>query len=171
MRRHGLSIENADAEGGTRLHIGQERAHQPICVNAHGVVRRVHLSGADTAWLSFVYKRISFGEDDEVFVEISDDGAGIDRARVLAKAEERGLDGPLVWAAGEGWHPGVVGIVAARLKEAANRPAVVIGIQKWYALRHQMHGSLVADNVLFYIALACMIIGSQLFIETAASVP
>jgi single-stranded-DNA-specific exonuclease len=33
----------------------------------------------------------------------------------------------LVWAAGEGWHPGVVGIVAARLKEAANRPAVVIG--------------------------------------------
>ena len=40
----------------------------------------------------------------------------------------RGLDGPLVWAAGEGWHPGVVGIVAARLKEATNRPAVVIGL-------------------------------------------
>ncbi|HRO16031.1 MAG TPA: DHHA1 domain-containing protein, partial [Paracoccus sp. (in: a-proteobacteria)] len=32
------------------------------------------------------------------------------------------------WAAGEGWHPGVVGIVAARLKEATARPAVVIGI-------------------------------------------
>lgn len=41
---------------------------------------------------------------------------------------------------------------------------LVIGIQKWYALRHSMHGNLVADNVLFYIALACMIIGSQLFI-------
>ncbi len=41
---------------------------------------------------------------------------------------------------------------------------VLIGIQKWYALRHNLHGSLVADNVLFYIALACMIIGSQLFI-------
>ncbi len=36
-------------------------------------------------------------------------------------------DGPLVWAAGEAWHPGVVGIVAARLKETFNRPAVVIG--------------------------------------------
>jgi single-stranded-DNA-specific exonuclease len=35
----------------------------------------------------------------------------------------------LVWAAGKGWHPGVVGIVAARLKEATNRPAVVIGIE------------------------------------------
>ena len=51
------------------------------------------------------------------------------RAAALAQAEARGLDGPLVWAAGEGWHPGVVGIVAARLKEATNRPAVVIGLE------------------------------------------
>lgn len=50
------------------------------------------------------------------------------RAAAMAQAEERGLDAPLVWAAGEGWHPGVVGIVAARLKEATNRPAVVIGL-------------------------------------------
>ena len=52
-------------------------------------------------------------------------------ARVLALAETqvlaRGAEGPLVWAAGEGWHPGVVGIVAARLKETFGRPAVVIG--------------------------------------------
>ena len=49
------------------------------------------------------------------------------REEALAQAEARGLDAPLVWAAGDGWHPGVVGIVAARLKEAAQRPAVVIG--------------------------------------------
>ncbi|MCI2398595.1 single-stranded-DNA-specific exonuclease RecJ [Aliiroseovarius subalbicans] len=49
------------------------------------------------------------------------------RDAALAQAENRGLDAPLVWAAGEGWHPGVVGIVASRLKEATNRPAVVIG--------------------------------------------
>ncbi len=51
------------------------------------------------------------------------------RELALAQATERGLDGPLVWAAGAGWHPGVVGIVAARLKEAAHRPAVVIGVE------------------------------------------
>ncbi len=50
------------------------------------------------------------------------------RDQALEQAEARGTDGALVWAAGEGWHPGVVGIVAARLKEATNRPAIVIGL-------------------------------------------
>ncbi|MCZ0811759.1 single-stranded-DNA-specific exonuclease RecJ [Roseovarius sp. EGI FJ00037] len=50
------------------------------------------------------------------------------RAAALEQAEARGFDAPLVWAAGEGWHPGVVGIVASRLKELTNRPAIVIGL-------------------------------------------
>lgn len=50
------------------------------------------------------------------------------RDAALIQAESRGLDGPLVWAACDGWHPGVLGIVAARLKEATNRPAIVIGL-------------------------------------------
>ncbi len=49
-------------------------------------------------------------------------------AAATAQAEARDLSGALVWAAGEGWHPGVVGIVASRLKEAYERPAVVIGL-------------------------------------------
>jgi single-stranded-DNA-specific exonuclease len=51
------------------------------------------------------------------------------RAAALEQAEQRGFDAPLVWAAGAGWHPGVVGIVASRLKESANRPAIVIGVE------------------------------------------
>jgi single-stranded-DNA-specific exonuclease len=50
------------------------------------------------------------------------------RDLALVQAEERGHDAALVWAAGEGWHAGVVGIVAARLKETTNRPAIVIGL-------------------------------------------
>ncbi len=49
------------------------------------------------------------------------------REEALAQADARGLDRPLVWAAGDDWHPGVVGIVASRLKESVNRPAIVIG--------------------------------------------
>jgi single-stranded-DNA-specific exonuclease len=51
-------------------------------------------------------------------------------AAATAQVEARGAEGPLVWAAGEGWHPGVVGIVASRLKERFDRPAVVIGVGK-----------------------------------------
>lgn len=53
-------------------------------------------------------------------------------AQVLAAAveqvEARDPAAPLIWAAAEGWHPGVVGIVASRLKERYHRPAVVIGV-------------------------------------------
>lgn len=46
----------------------------------------------------------------------------------IGQVEARDPAAPLVWAAGEGWHPGVVGIVAGRLKDRFNRPAVVIGL-------------------------------------------
>lgn len=62
---------------------------------------------------------------------LNDDRRGIEiavRAEAMAQAEARGVDGPLVWVAGQGWHPGVIGIVAARLKEAFGRPAVVIAL-------------------------------------------
>jgi single-stranded-DNA-specific exonuclease len=35
---------------------------------------------------------------------------------------------PIIVVAGEGWHPGVVGIVASRLKERFDRPALVIAL-------------------------------------------
>ena len=44
----------------------------------------------------------------------------------LLHAAERGSD-PVVLVSGRGWHTGVVGIVASRLKERFGRPAIVIG--------------------------------------------
>lgn len=49
-------------------------------------------------------------------------------AAALEQATQRGLDGPLVWAADDGWHPGVAGIVASQLQEKTNRPTIVIGL-------------------------------------------
>jgi single-stranded-DNA-specific exonuclease len=53
-------------------------------------------------------------------------------ARVLTQAidqvERDDGHGPLVFVAGEGWHPGVIGIVASRLKERYNRPACVVAV-------------------------------------------
>jgi single-stranded-DNA-specific exonuclease len=47
----------------------------------------------------------------------------------IAQAESTEQDGPLVVVAGEGWHPGVIGIIAGRLKERYNRPACVIALE------------------------------------------
>lgn len=49
------------------------------------------------------------------------------RNAALAQVEGRGEGGAVTWAAGSDWHPGVVGIVASRLKEKTNRPSIVIG--------------------------------------------
>ena len=37
---------------------------------------------------------------------------------------------PVILAAGEGWHPGVIGVVAGRLKERWRRPVVVVGLDE-----------------------------------------
>ncbi|MEQ8405223.1 MAG: single-stranded-DNA-specific exonuclease RecJ [Oceanicaulis sp.] len=48
----------------------------------------------------------------------------------LAQVEAAGVDDdtPILIAAGEHWHPGVIGIAAGRVKERFNRPSIVIGI-------------------------------------------
>ena len=52
---------------------------------------------------------------------VTDDAAN----QALAQA-----DAPLVIVSGTGWHPGVVGIVASRLKEKYHRPAIVIAVDE-----------------------------------------
>src|SRR5204862_71536 len=54
----------------------------------------------------------------------------------LAQAEAEAMaalgleeSGAVVVTAGEGWHPGVVGLVAARLKERYGRPAFAIALE------------------------------------------
>lgn len=39
-------------------------------------------------------------------------------------------DAPVIVAAGDGWHPGVVGIAAGRLRERYRKPVIVIGIDR-----------------------------------------
>ncbi len=49
-----------------------------------------------------------------------------ERARAELSPEQ--LDAPALVLAGEGWHPGVVGIAASRLAESHRRPAVLISL-------------------------------------------
>jgi single-stranded-DNA-specific exonuclease len=46
----------------------------------------------------------------------------------IERADSRPADAPAIVISGDGWHPGVVGIVAGRLRERYRRPVVVIGL-------------------------------------------
>jgi single-stranded-DNA-specific exonuclease len=49
----------------------------------------------------------------------------------IAQVEAAGdTDAPLILVAAQGWHPGVIGIVAGRLKERYNRPACVVALDE-----------------------------------------
>jgi len=54
--------------------------------------------------------------------------AGVLEAAMEMAAAQRAAGRAVLLVAGEGWHPGVVGIVAGRLKERFNRPACVAGV-------------------------------------------
>ncbi len=64
--------------------------------------------------------------------ELNQERKGIERSvldAAIAQVEQAGDDlGPLIVAAGEGWHPGVIGIVAGRLQDRFNRPACVVAL-------------------------------------------
>jgi len=50
-------------------------------------------------------------------------------AKVEALLAQSGL-GPVIVVAGEDWHPGVIGIVAGRLRERFDRPSVVVALDR-----------------------------------------
>ena len=52
----------------------------------------------------------------------------VQEAAIASIESGAGLGRRVIVAAGEGWHPGVIGIVASRLKDRYNRPACVIAL-------------------------------------------
>ncbi len=51
----------------------------------------------------------------------------IEEANAMAEMQK---DDPMLFIKGEGWHPGVIGIVAGRLKEKYNKPVAVIALNE-----------------------------------------
>ena len=71
------------------------------------------------------------------------DGLNVERREIEARVLEEAIlaaektdqsNMPVVIASGEGWHPGVIGIVASRLKERYNLPAIVIALNETHGV-------------------------------------
>lgn len=65
----------------------------------------------------------------QLLVETNEERKAIERAAVdeaIARLEDY-KDDPVAVIGDENWHPGVVGLVASRVKDRMNRPAVIIG--------------------------------------------
>ncbi len=83
--------------------------------------------------------RLLLAEDVDAARELAETLDSVNRQRqvveagilqsAMAVAESQVIAGhPVILLAQDGWHPGVVGIVAGRIKEKFNRPALVAGI-------------------------------------------
>ncbi len=83
--------------------------------------------------------RLLLAEDPHVAKDLAETLDSVNRQRqaveagilqsAMAVAESQVIAGhPVILLAQDGWHPGVVGIVAGRIKEKFNRPALVAGI-------------------------------------------
>ncbi|WP_309999467.1 single-stranded-DNA-specific exonuclease RecJ [Caulobacter segnis] len=58
------------------------------------------------------------------------EAAVVEEAAAMLERGNLDPDAPVIVVAGEDWHPGVIGIVAGRLRERFRKPVVVIGIDR-----------------------------------------
>jgi single-stranded-DNA-specific exonuclease len=54
----------------------------------------------------------------------------IDEAVAIIEKEMNLADAPMLLVAADGWHPGVIGIVAGRLRERYRKPVLVVGVDR-----------------------------------------
>ena len=64
--------------------------------------------------------------DDVFIIEVAPDDFG-KLSEVLENLEN--YSDPVVLISGENWHEGVIGIIASRIKEKYNKPAVIISVK------------------------------------------
>jgi single-stranded-DNA-specific exonuclease len=56
--------------------------------------------------------------------------AVLDQAVAIIGKEMNPADAPMLLVAADGWHPGVIGIVAGRLRERYRKPVMVVGVDR-----------------------------------------
>lgn len=149
----GLEIMRQRGRPGLRALFDAARASGPPRAQALGFLIGPRINAGGRIGDAALGARLLLEQDD---VEADRIAAELDRlnrerqaieAAAVAEAEAEALaalgqadDAAVIVTAAEGWHPGIVGLVAARLKERFGRPAVAI------ALNESLNGGLGAGS-------------------------
>lgn len=97
------------------------------------VIPRINAAGRASDASDVVRLFLTDSEDEAIAISTWLDGLNSERQRIeeevyqeaLAKVEENGIRSAIVLSS-EGWHPGIIGIVASRIAETFYRPAFII---------------------------------------------
>ncbi|OLF78013.1 single-stranded-DNA-specific exonuclease RecJ [Maricaulis sp. W15] len=98
-------------------------------INAGGRVGKSDLGATLLTTEDEALARRIAGELDALNAERRSIEADVQEA-ALAQLEGQASERAILVAAGEGWHPGVIGVVAGRLKEKFDKPVIVIGLDR-----------------------------------------
>ena len=138
--REGVKVAQAGPTGRACARCMAETRIEPSRLNSEDFGFRLgpRINAAGRMYRADAGVELFLSESKERAEEIAGElaAANVERRRVEQEVEtaaeggpeEPGEPGPAVVVAGEGWHPGVVGIVASKLVKSTGRPAVVIAI-------------------------------------------
>lgn len=133
----GLKVMDARSNVGIKALAEAAGAAPPMDTFAAGFLLGPRVNAGGRVGQSDNGARLLSTEDVEEAVRLAGhlDALNTERRRleegVLAEAENMVFDetGPLTFVAADNWHPGVIGIVASRLKDKFHRPAIVIALE------------------------------------------
>ncbi len=141
--RTGLQIARAQQKPGIAALVRTARIGEPLNPFHYGFVIGPRINAGGRIGDAALGARLLVSEDpveaDRIALELDRlnaerqamEKAMLQQAEAEALAEFSGANPPaIVMTASEGWHPGVVGLIAARLKERLRRPAFAIAFDR-----------------------------------------
>jgi len=141
LTAQGLKVMSAWGNPGLKALLDVAKAKGPATTFHAGFVLGPRINAGGRIGRADLGARLLSTDDPEEAAALAEELDALNAARKSVESEtlEAAVDlierrsnqdptDPVLLVAGEGWHPGVVGIVASRLRERYRRPAIVIGL-------------------------------------------
>jgi single-stranded-DNA-specific exonuclease len=141
LASQGLKVMSGWGNPGLKALMRAAKAEGPAGVFQAGFVLGPRINAGGRIGRSDLGARLLSTDDPEEAAALAEelDALNLSRREVERQVAEQAAESierthaapgdlPIIVVSGEGWHPGVIGIVAGRLRERYRRPVVVIGV-------------------------------------------